>query len=274
MGNYHTEYITDNIFIQEVPDVNILSQYQEINSFFDECNIKISEEDEKKYEIEIVHKDEKNYSQEDEYETIIKNVENTKFDLDSKTSNDNKLKSKYKKFKISQEKSPKEIKSEQRADNMRKKVKVNFCQYLKKLMNNQLKEHQSKKLNLEFANWSQFFVANLSKVHNKIFLNQTFREFILDDSFKKGKKLIPLDFVNYENNYKILIYLENNNSNNSELNMTLNLKIKDLYNEYLHSDEFQNSIEILETYGKNNEYIDIYIRVANDFVNYYCSSKK
>ena len=139
MGNYHTEYITDNIYIQEVPDVNILSQYQEINSFFDECNIQISEEDEKKYEIEIVHKDEKNYPQEYEYETIIKNGENTKFDLDSKTSNDNKLKSKYKKFKISQEKSPKETKSEQRADNMRKKVKVNFCQYLKKLMNNQLK---------------------------------------------------------------------------------------------------------------------------------------
>ncbi len=181
----------------------------------------------------------------------------------------------FKIFKTSQGKSPKEEKSEQRPDNMRKRIKVNFCNcYLKKKMNDQLQDPESKKLNLEFANWSQFFVTNYYKEHNRIFLNQTFREFILDDSFKKGKKLIPLDFVNYENNYKILIYLENKNSNNSELNTTLNLKIKDLYNEYLHSDEFQNSIEILETYGKNNEYIDIYIRVANDFVNYYCSSKK
>ena len=201
---------------------------------------------------------------------------NTAFDINSKPLNSNKLKSKYKKkFKMSQGKSPKETKSDQRADNMRKKIKVNFSNcYLRKKMNDQLQDPESKKQNLKFAKWSQFFVTNYYKEHNRIFLNQTFRDYILDDSFKKGKKPIPLDFANYENNYKILTYLENKNSNNSELNITLHMKIKDLFNEYLQSDEYKNSVEDLINNEKDEIYIDIYERVANDFINYYCHSEE
>ena len=140
-------------------------------------------------------------------------------------------------------------------------------------MNDQLQDPESKKLNLEFANWSQFFVTNYYKDHNRIFLNQTLRDYILDDSFKKGKELKPIDFLNYENNCKILIYLENKNSNNSELNITLHMKIKDLFNEYLQSDVYKNYVEDLKN-EKDDIYIDIYERIANDFINYYCHSEE
>ena len=199
---------------------------------------------------------------------------NTAFDPNSKPSNNNKSKSECKIFKTSQGKSPKEEKSEQRPDNIRKRIKVNFSNcYLKKKMNDQLQDPESKKLNLEFSSWSQFFVTNYYKDHNRIFLNQTLRDYILDDSFKKGKKPIPLDFANYENNYKILTYLENKNSNNSEFNITLHMKIKDLFNEYLQSDVYKNYVEDLKN-EKDDIYIDIYERIANDFINYYCHSEQ
>ena len=199
---------------------------------------------------------------------------NTAFEPNSKPSNDNKSKSECEIFKTSQGKSPKEEKSEQRPDNIRKRIKVNFCNcYLKKKMNDQLQDPESKKLNLEFANWSQFFVTNYYKEHNRIFLNQTFRDYILDDSFKKGKELKPIDFLNYENNCKILTYLENKNSNNSEFNITLHMKIKDLFNEYLQSDVYKNYVEDLKN-EKDDIYIDIYERIANDFINYYCHSEQ
>ena len=199
---------------------------------------------------------------------------NTAFDPNSKPSNNNKSKSECKIFKTSQGKSPKEEKSEQRPDNIRKRIKVNFCNcYLKKKMNDQLQDPESKKLNLEFSNWSQFFVTNYYKDHNRIFLNQTLRDYILDDSFKKGKELKPIDFLNYENNCKILTYLENKNSNNSEFNITLHMKIKDLFNEYLQSDVYKNYVEDLKN-EKDDIYIDIYERIANDFINYYCHSEQ
>ena len=199
---------------------------------------------------------------------------NTAFDPNSKPSNNNKSKSECKIFKTSQGKSPKEEKSEQRPDNIRKRIKVNFSNcYLKKKMNDQLQDPESKKQNLKFTKWSQFFVTNYYKEHNRIFLNQTLRDYILDDSFKKGKKPIPLDFANYENNYKILTYLENKNSNNSELNITLHMKIKDLFNEYLQSNVYKNYVEDLKN-EKDDIYIDIYERVANDFIIYYCHSEE
>ena len=106
-------------------------------------------------------------------------------------------------------------------------------------------------------------------------MNQTFRDFIIDDSFQEDEEddeHKSIDRINYENNYKILIYLENKYLDNSELNITLHKKIKEIYKEYLQSEKLGDSIVNLKNEGKDEQYIDIYITVANDFVNFYCPS--
>ena len=106
-------------------------------------------------------------------------------------------------------------------------------------------------------------------------MNQTFRDFIIDDSFQEDEEddeHESTDRINYENNYKILIYLENKYLDNTELNITLHKKIKEIYKEYLLSEKFGESIINLKNEGKDEQYIDIYITVANDFINFYCPS--
>jgi hypothetical protein len=46
------------------------------------------------------------------------------------------------------------------------------------------------------------------------------------------------------------------------------LKIKDIFNEYLISDEFKKNIEHLEE-GENAEYIIKYIKIANDMADFF-----
>ena len=84
-------------------------------------------------------------------------------------------------FITTQVESPEEIQRKLRHDNMQKRIKVNFFHYLKDKMNEQLqRDPESKKLNLEFKNFPQIFVKNTTKEYNRIFLNQTFRDFIID----------------------------------------------------------------------------------------------
>ena len=180
-------------------------------------------------------------------------------------------------FITTQVESPEEIQRRRlRHDNMQKRIKVNFFHYLKDKMNEQLqRDPESKKLNLEFKNLPQIFVKNTTKEHNRIFLNQTFRDFIIDDSFQEDEEddeHKSIDRINYENNYKILIYLENKYLDNTELNITLHKKIKEIYKEYLLSEKFGDSIVNLKNEGKDEQYIDIYITAANDFINFYCPS--
>ena len=59
---------------------------------------------------------------------------------------------------------------------------------------------------------------------------------------------------------------------NSELNIILHKKIKEIYKEYLLSEKFGESIVNLKNEEKDEQYIDIYITVANDFINFYCPS--
>ena len=98
-------------------------------------------------------------------------------------------------------------------------------------------------------------------------------------SFNFGRPAQSVNYIkqkhilNWEKNKAILDYLEK--EENQELykrldfENILNLKMKDLYNEYLASDEFQKSIEELRDEGNYFEYIKNYISVAKNFNKYY-----
>ena len=155
------------------------------------------------------------------------------------------------------------------ADNMRKRIKSDFCDKILKNLNAMLEP-----LNLKFCNLSQSEITNVAKEENGKVLKMTLKEFILYRPFdifpqKEGKK--EKDIANWEKNKKILEFLENNQDIYKKLNLEniLNTEMKDLYNEYLASDEFQKSIEELKDEGNYFEYIKNYMITAKNVVDFY-----
>ena len=133
-------------------------------------------------------------------------------------------------------------------DNILKKIKSRFFKTIKK----QLKERLIKGYNYKkkFNFLSQDFIRDVSKKNNKLIWNQTFLEFMKDKS--KGNL----------NNDIILKALQEDKIGN----MTL----EEIFNEYLNSREFVNSIPNEKNEKElNQKYIDDYIFYANNFINYY-----
>ena len=133
-------------------------------------------------------------------------------------------------------------------DNILKKIKSRFFKTMKK----QLKERLIKGYNYKkkFKFLPQDFIRDVSKKNNKLIWNQTFLEFMKDKS--KGNL----------NNDIILKALQEDKIGN----MTL----EEIFNEYLNSREFVNSIPNEKNEKElNQKYIDDYIFYANNFINYY-----
>ena len=157
-------------------------------------------------------------------------------------------------------------------DNMRKRIKSDYLSKIIIILNESLKHHG---LKLEFCLFAQCEVSNVAKAENNKVLNMTLKEMILHKPFEDSKKygVKQKHILNWEKNKAILDYLEK--EENQELykrldfENILNLKMKDLYNEYLASDEFQKSIEELRDEGNYFEYIKNYISVAKNFNKYY-----
>ena len=154
-------------------------------------------------------------------------------------------------------------------DIMRKRIKSDWCSKILINLNERLKP-----LNLSFCRLSQCEITNVEKEENNKILKMTLKEFILYRPFdiypqKKGKK--DKDIANWKKNKELLEFLENNKDICIKFNLDniLNTSMKDIYNEYLISDEFQKSIEELKDEGNYYEYIKKYMNTAKNLVDYY-----
>ena len=101
-------------------------------------------------------------------------------------------------------------------------------------------------------------------------LEKTLKELIIysigniSDTDKKKDK--------YVKNIDLLNYLDKEKDNNNNINKIYNIfqtKIKDLFNEYLKSEEFEQSIILLKKEGNYSEYIKSYIYEADNFINFF-----
>lgn len=185
----------------------------------------------------------------------------------------NKSSSNYNNFKKYSEKCIFELNSGPRKrvdmhDIKRKKIYTNIYRNIFKNLNKKIIEYLGDKLGLKFCTLSQCIIANVAKTDNKKRMKMTLRELILDESFKESNNKKEKDSTNWENNKKILDYLDSN-KDCSEIKNILEMKLKDIYNEYLLSDEFQKSIQELIQDGRYYGYIHDYIEVAKNFVDYY-----
>ena len=177
---------------------------------------------------------------------------------------------------------PKEKKKRKdKPDNIRKKIKSRFLKLLKARINEILKNAKSEYF---FDNLPQCFISNISKNGNRFILDMTFKEILTTNFFEDdtsndnsnttftNKKRNP-NKVKYDKNQEVLGYLEKNNniSKSSNFNVISKLTFRDIFKEYLKSEEFEKDILVLKNKNNSENYIKEYINKAESFLDYFSS---
>ena len=180
------------------------------------------------------------------------------------------------KFKIYKEKNKKSRKKtkekkkrKEKPDDIRKKIKSRFLKTIKNRVNQMLKIAKSEEY---FDFLPQCFICNISKQKNKSIINMTFKELMSQKFFEEEEKK---DKKKYDNNVRVLKYLENNEEicKKSNFNVIGNMTFKELFREYLKSEEFEKEIEKLKEEQNSDNYIIEYIIKAYNFINYFSNEK-
>ena len=143
-------------------------------------------------------------------------------------------------------------------DDMRKRIKSNFYKQLKKKLNDKLREINI--FNQNFA-FSQSMIINVAKIENKKSLDMPLKEILLRE-YKN-------DVRTKEKNKEIINkYVKKD----EPIDNILKIQLKFLYNEYLHSEQFNESINKLSE-EENYDYIHNYIKVAEKFIYFFKKEK-
>ena len=159
-----------------------------------------------------------------------------------------------------------------KSDDIRKKIKVKFHKALKNTINEKLKKAGSKKF---FTYLPQIFIGNISKGFNSQFLEYTYKE-LFSTNFSKYRdngKDLRLNNKIYLKNKETLEYLEKNKeiSQISGYCIIKNMKYKDILKAYFLSNQFEYSIIELKKKKENMDYIQEYIKLSNNYLEYFTS---
>ena len=149
-------------------------------------------------------------------------------------------------------------------DNMRVKIKRGFYRYLKKKLNQILKNSGCKK---SFDFFPYKFSSDVNKERNKYILDMTLREIFLN------KKLYEFEDKNGLYKYKSNFDLVQNEEikNNEKLQKILNKTFRELYEEYINSDDFNiDEINRLKNNKTEDEqYIETYKILSKNLINFF-----
>ena len=161
---------------------------------------------------------------------------------------------------------PKGRSHDDRLDNIRVRIKRTFFNYaLLKKLNENLKRIGSKKYFLKFP---QHLVSDVDRKRNQDIFEMTLRKFIENEELNcNGKKN---DYGNYNHNLDVL--KDNKVKNSLEFQKMIDNKtIKQLYEEYINSDEFKiKEINRLKFINKENDvYIKNYKEVGQNLIEFF-----
>ena len=131
-------------------------------------------------------------------------------------------------------------------DNIRKRIKRYFFnQIVIDMMNRELRKEGNKNY---FELFPSDFVSDVARKRNKKILDMTIIQIM------KKKELYKNEYLkNYCHNIKILDSL--NEEKNHNLIKILNTKYRDLFDEFLHSDKFQNFVNLLIEENESDVYL-------------------
>ena len=161
-----------------------------------------------------------------------------------------------------------------KSDDIRKKIKGKFHKALKDIINHNLKKAGSKEL-LSYI--SRYFTGNISKEFNKQYMNITYEELLsIDFSKCEGNCLnSKVEQKQYIKNQNFLLYLRKNPdiSKLSGFDIIKNMKYKDIMQLYFLSEEFENTIIQLKNKNESDAYINAYINISQNYINFFCDEK-
>ena len=159
-------------------------------------------------------------------------------------------------------KSVKKLKRYECKDNIRKTIKRRFLNtYLKNGLNDKIKKAG---YNLFFEYYPQKLVSQISREKDKQILEMKLLQIFENKDLYDEKNL-----NNYYHNLKVIEQLKL--EENPELDIILNKKYKDLFDEYINSDEFKiKEINRLKETNKDDNYIAKYIYLSKNFIEF-CS---
>ena len=159
-------------------------------------------------------------------------------------------------------KSVKKLKRYECKDNIRKTIKRRFLNtYLKNGLNDKIKKAG---YNLFFEYYPQKLVSQISREKDKQILEMKLLQIFENKDLYDEKNL-----NNYYHNLKVIEQLKL--EENPELDIILNKKYKDLFDEYINSDEFRiKEINRLKETNKDCNYIEKYIYLSKNFIEF-CS---
>ena len=149
-------------------------------------------------------------------------------------------------------------------DNIRTKIKRGFFNSaLINKLNDKLKSIRSNKYFMKFP---QNFVSDISQKRNKEIVNMTLKEIFEKKELYKQENEIGFD--NYLHNLKVIqseIIKEN-----SEFKKILNKTFRELYEEYINSDEFKiGEIGRLKEHKMEDDYIKKYIYLSRELIDFF-----
>ena len=159
------------------------------------------------------------------------------------------------------ERSSKRLKRRYSRDNIRVKIKRAFLNNLIIKLNKIIKQTERKSL-LKFG---QKFSRDVKKSPNKKILNMTLYDIIENEDLYEGTNLF-----NYNCNKEIIDNLRK--KENIKLNKIFNMKYRDIFEEYINSDEFKiEEINRLKKKKMQDDYIKKYIMIAYNFIEFFSS---
>ena len=155
-------------------------------------------------------------------------------------------------------------------DDIRKKIKVRFHKKIKNIINENLKKAGSNEL---FSFLPQIFIGNIAKKFNNQYLDSTYED-LLKVNFSDIEKDYPnkeCDYNQFNKNKKTLEYLSQNPeiSRISGFDKVKKMKYRDILVAYFSSDEFEKSIGQLIEEDESAEYIQEYILLAQNYIEYF-----
>ena len=173
----------------------------------------------------------------------------------------------------------KEKKRKLMSDLIKKKIKARFLKSLKNKIEIKLNKANS---DLKMDYLQQCFISDINKERNSKIINKTLKELMSTDFFdiyeneknedekEKPEKYIEKKRINkkrYENNLKMIEYLEKNKEIKEKINFDVigDMTFKSLFNEYLYSKEFEEEILKLKA-QESSKYVKDYIIYAYNFI--------
>ena len=149
-------------------------------------------------------------------------------------------------------------------DNISKKIKVNFFKNIIASLNWKLRK---KNINKDFQRLDQNYITDVTKTYNKHLFEKTLKEIIKEKPKVKDKEKAKKTEDKWRQNIKLIEELEE--SGDEDLKRVFEMNIEELFNEYLDSKEFEESIYDLRRKKFYFDYIQNYIQIAENLVNYY-----